>query len=329
MVNHGIAGFQLVGQTGVTLFFVLSGFLITTILLEERQRTGRLDLRRFYVRRIRRLLPALIAMLLIVTPLAWLAGHADAWSSALLALFYSADFAAAGGAPLGTILHTWSLAVEEQFYLIWPLVLLLIAARPRVLLAIACASIVVAAIGTVALDKAGASYLRLLYGPDTRSIGLLLGVALASVRFLGISWPNWKWLTVAGWLGVGGFVVSCIATGPLIPLLVVMPFAALFVVGGSLNGQRWLTWQPLTALGAISYGVYLWDLPLRHLTGTYASSDPVAILGIGVATIAIAALSARTIERAFRAPSTRARGKLMRDLHPSTLEFEQPRLSTD
>jgi peptidoglycan/LPS O-acetylase OafA/YrhL len=305
MLNHGVKGFQLVGQTGVTLFFVLSGFLITTILLEERSRRNRIDLRRFFARRGRRLLPALVVMLAVITPLAWLEGHADAMSSALLALFYSADFAAAAGAPLSTVLHTWSLAVEEQFYLVWPLILIGVAGRPRLLLGVALAGVCASAAAVIALDLAGATYLRLLYGPDTRAAGLLLGAALACLRWIGRMPSVPSWVVALGWLGLGVFVISCVASGPLLPLLVVMPFTALIIVAGALERSGWLAWRPLTALGAISYGVYLWDLPLRRLTNTYGSSEPVAIVGVAALTILIAAVSARSVERAFRAEPRR------------------------
>src|SRR5437870_3842480 len=126
-----IPGFAGGGATGVTLFFALSGFLITALLLEDHARGG-IRWLEFYRRRALRLLPALL--LVVIAFSAWDAKfeRANVARDALAAIFYVANFARARGYQLGSLSHTWSLAVEEQFYFTWPLVLTIVARRPRV-----------------------------------------------------------------------------------------------------------------------------------------------------------------------------------------------------
>jgi peptidoglycan/LPS O-acetylase OafA/YrhL len=272
------------GFLGVDVFFVLSGFLITSILLDAR------SLRGFYVRRAVRLIPALALMLglmWITIPIAQVVvgtAYVDSVSPAqiLASATYTENLSQAFdwlpiSPPLG---HTWSLAAEWQFYLIWPAALL-----------VALRYLSSATVGRVALLLAFASavwravvwngdWLRVWAGPDTHADAILLGCALA----LGVALPFPRWgLAIALIpLSFGGF-----ATGGIL-------IAALAAVSIVQRPPAFLSWRPLGALGTISYGVYLWHVPILQVVAHFLalSGWPIAA---GV-TIVIAALSYRYLE---------------------------------
>ena len=127
------------GWAGVVMFFVLSGYLITRLLLAEISTSGRVDLAAFYVRRAGRLLPALVAVVIVVTILNLARGYPDAVPIGLAGLFYAASWLQAAGIPTPGLGHTWSLSVEEQFYLVWPLVMIGTIAMGRARLALGVA----------------------------------------------------------------------------------------------------------------------------------------------------------------------------------------------
>ena len=234
------------GVVGVTLFFVLSGYLITSLLILEHGASGQVDLRAFVVRRARRLLPALVAVMVLV---AAINGGAGATGSVLadstLTLAYVANWARAMGDPMGMWNHAWSLSIEEQFYLVAPLAFALVA-RARhpgslmvigVVIGLAMASTVLRAI----LIDSGASGARIYFGTDTRADSLLVGCALAACR---ARWPSWQ---PGRWIGPVAMVTLLIVAA--IPL--VNPFwsgsgytiaviASLGVVVGAVRAdQRW------------------------------------------------------------------------------------------
>ena len=170
------------GYLGVDVFFVLSGFLITALLLGERARTGGIDLSRFWARRARRLLPGLVTMLVGVAlwgVVVGLPSPATVRGDVLATLGYVANWrfiAAHTGyfaqyGPPSPMLHTWSLAIEEQFYLLWPLVLIPVARRwgARGVRDIAAAGALLSAAVCVTLAVRGADAARLYYGTDTRA----------------------------------------------------------------------------------------------------------------------------------------------------------------
>jgi peptidoglycan/LPS O-acetylase OafA/YrhL len=255
------------GFYGVDLFFALSGFLITTLLLEERDRTGRIALAAFYRRRAHRLLPGLFTVL---------AAYAVAmWSSPVRALeqiaagaFYTANIVLASGSHLlddTPLVPFWSLAQEEQFYLLWPLLLALLLTRrvreSRIARTLACVLIVLAAY-RVGLRLAGASALRLYCGPDTHADALGLGCLLALLRRGGFRVPQ-----VAGWLGLAALLVAFAllspTAGPIAYGLAPMSIAGALLVGAALEPgllSRCLSFRPLVWLGVISYSLYLWHL---------------------------------------------------------------------
>jgi peptidoglycan/LPS O-acetylase OafA/YrhL len=246
------------GVVGVELFFGLSGYLITSILVREFERTSRISIRSFYLRRALRLLPALIAVIVVAVALAALGAWGDRFrqvtAAAGLSLAYVANWADISG-DLSALGHTWSLSVEEQFYLVWPMVLTVGLVRLGrrnlgiVLLVVAAAI----ALERVWLAAAGdVSFQRLYFGTDTRGDAVLYGAAFA---LLGVR-PHWR---VALYAGVAiGCSVMLLFESFLEYFAYALPFVAL---GSGLIAASSLTtlgWRPLMLVGRISYGLYLW-----------------------------------------------------------------------
>jgi peptidoglycan/LPS O-acetylase OafA/YrhL len=276
----------LAGLVGVNLFFVLSGFLITNILVHERAATGRLDLRRFYERRVRRLFPALVAMLVATGVVMVVLGQLSHYiGPALVSLFYVSDIAKAATYDLGYVGHTWSLAMEEQFYLLWPAVVLFV---PGVLIGI---------VGSIALQLVlvGIDHNNLAqFRPDVRADAILWGCLIALVPFRP---PRWAVLASA---------VGLVA----IALTFVWPYAiglssalSAVVVAGAAHVARPLSWRPLVRVGEISYGMYLWHaIPVGLLMSQTLAGNVLAMITVVVITFVLALISERWIERPFRKP---------------------------
>ena len=171
--HAGVPGVHGAGGVGVTAFFVLSGWLITSGLLREAA-TGGVDLPRFWGRRVRRLVPALVVVVAVVTALGLALGDPGIASpaTALVALLFLGDWPAALGVPMGALGHTWSLAVEEQFYLLWPWVLAFAARRGR---ASALVNGTLAASAALAWWLAASHPSAAFYLPWTRMWELALG----------------------------------------------------------------------------------------------------------------------------------------------------------
>lgn len=320
------------GYLGVDVFFVLSGYLITSILLAEHARAARIDLRRFWIRRVRRLSPALLSLMPAVAAYALLFARADELGAlrrdALATLAYLANWQAifvhksywqmfAAPSPLE---HTWSLAIEEQFYLLWPLVVVLLlgvlrlSRRSFFWVTLACA---LASAASLWLRFDPEDTARAYFGTDTRAAAILLGAAYAS-RPLHAPLPTWLreglgvfallglgllcvWLEGRDpWLYHGGFWLTELATLVLI---------ACANARGSSVVERLLALRPLTYLGTISYGVYLWHWPIfcvltperLHLPGW-------SLVGLRLGlTLAIAVVSYRFFERPIREHGLRVR----------------------
>ncbi len=295
---HLELGWMRGGYLGVDVFFVLSGFLISTLLIREWTKHGRIDLKGFWVRRARRLLPAMLVVLAAVAAFAVFLAQpeqlSDIRSQGLASLFYVTNWARAAEktsyfdtfAAKSPLEHYWSLAIEEQFYVVWPLVVMaLFTWRSRAKGTLDRARRYDVPLGLVGLIGAAASatLMAVLYSPDNSSLyfrtdtrvqGLLIGVALAALfdavgRRLMAAPP--AWLVPAGWaaglaflvaivtdvtpawLYQGGFLLIAVLTAVVILAAMAHPRSSL---------DRALSVRPLRFFGRISYGLYLWHWPV-------------------------------------------------------------------
>jgi peptidoglycan/LPS O-acetylase OafA/YrhL len=309
------------GFLGVEIFFVLSGFLITSILLEEHARRGVVSFGRFYARRVRRLLPALVvvaaaiaAYVVIVRP----AGSAATLRELVPALLYVDNWYQAFAEPPQTMIgHAWSLSVEEQFYLVWPVVLLFALRRGgRSVVAVALGGTLVFAAIRAAEWELGASARYVYSAFEGRAATLLLGCALAIMASRGLLngraarrvgtlalAPALVVIAVglvgvnlsAGQLYGGGLTVFSLAVGVVLANLVMWP--------GPLNAM--FEWAPVVWVGQISYGLYLWHQPIYFATRDHITINAIAVAVALPASFLAAALSARFVERPFRARAAR------------------------
>jgi len=327
------------GLLGVGVFFTLSGFLITDILISQWARLGRIKLGDFWLHRARRLLPALFVMLAVVT--AWVtvadrvrlgglrtavgaaAAYFSNWYLIARNQSYFARFA-----PPAPLDHLWSLAVEEQFYLLWPLLLLAGLIALRTLHAAAAWLIVPTAILTAAsaymmftLYQPGMDPTRVYEGTDTRAFGLLIGAMLA------LAWPSAgergtdsatrassRWaralLDAAGLAGLAGIGLMIWRVGQYSPFayrggLVLLSVATAAVVAAtaypaSIVGRA-LGWRPLRWIGVRSYGIYLWHFPVIVMTSQPNVKPGLLLAGLQIAAcILLAALSWQLVEEPIR-----------------------------
>jgi peptidoglycan/LPS O-acetylase OafA/YrhL len=296
--QHFIFGAVLMGASGalgVTLFFVLSGYLITGLLLAEERVTGRVNLRSFYERRIRRLMPALGALVVVLTVL----GIAtQPW----IALAYLSNWYVRFNGSMGLLTHTWTLGIEEQFYIVWPVAFLLLARSRRAML-VGLVGIIL--ISVVLRDEIGS-----VMHADALAGGALLALWGGRVP---------RWLGVIGWVAIG--ILMFLPGDPREPEWTVGAIAAVAVVGSGLAP----TWRPLVWLGTISYGLYLWNYPVAAtiLDRAGGTSLPVfvALMVAGVVlSISLAVISERWVERPFR------RSRAVRDPdHGTALPLPTPR----
>ncbi|MEX2293325.1 MAG: acyltransferase family protein [Acidimicrobiales bacterium] len=315
------------GFLGVDVFFALSGYLITGLLLTERAMTGRIDIVRFWSRRLRRLLPALLLVIGVVT-IAWVQspdGPPEGFrldAVAGLGLVANWRFAAAGNSYFAAhhvpaaLEHLWSLGIEEQFYLLWPFMLLGVIAlgglhRRWILLVATLGGAAASALLMATLAHTDTSTARIYFGTDTRAQGLLLGAGLAVVLYdrpirttqatrrasnviaaLGLAAVAVLINQLSGsdrWLYQGGFTLAAISAVAVIAAVSASPECI---------PARLLSLAPLRWLGLISYGVYLWHWPLRisltsEVTGLHGTALVVGRMG---ASIALAAVSFAVVE---------------------------------
>jgi peptidoglycan/LPS O-acetylase OafA/YrhL len=276
------------GRLGVALFFVLSGFLITSLLQSEEARTGTISLRRFYIRRARRLLPALFALVVVTAGVLWGLGRsAEIPLDSAAALFYFADVVGAVGLGLGLLGHTWSLAVEEQFYLVWPASLRRLG---RAKVAIACWVILIVVVVVRWLlpelrTTPAESFLRV----DALAAGCLLGLFRPKIP---------RGAVPLGWIGLAMLFVGRFPE----PLeLTAITIIGPILVGGAAPGV--LAWRPLVRIGEISYGLYLWHfIPAVFLKPLTITGNVAAMAAVLVISIGLALVSERWIERPWRMP---------------------------
>jgi peptidoglycan/LPS O-acetylase OafA/YrhL len=340
------------GFLGVDVFFVLSGFLITDLLATQYDRVGRLNLKDFWSRRARRLLPALALMLVVVTAAATVIepGQGASLRLALLAavtytsnwyqiLHHVSYFAALGlftaPPPLD---HLWSLAIEEQFYLIWPLLLWLIILRLNGRRARVTATLILAALSALAmaLEYSPGDPSLVYYGTDTHASALLIGAALALAfplaTLMSLPIAQVRRLDAAGVVGLvllawaaGHFSGNDRAVYPF-GLIVAAVGAAGLVAAAAGTGviAAMTSLPPLRWVGIRSYGIYLWHWPVIALAGAITGPGPTSpwlwLIEAGVS-IALACASWEFVERpilrdGFLATCSRWRAALDEALRP-------------
>lgn len=298
VVAFHYTGFPFGGGSGVDLFFVLSGFLITTLLIEEMSEAGRISLSGFYARRARRLLPALIVMLAAFSVISLAKGH-DPLGDLGRFGFYTGNITKAFIAPHAPdtgLNHLWSLAEEEQFYLVWPLlVFLFLRTRQHFIFVTVLAGALVLYRAGLALH--GASPARLSFAPDTHSDGLVIGAACAILlqrRALRVpeGWLPW---IVIGFSAIVVFPPANIAHEiVVVPLCELLCVALIIAAVTASSLAVALSWQPLVFLGKISYSLYLWHFMIWWALGWH---DPLLALAIS---LTAAWLSSKFVEQRFR-----------------------------
>jgi peptidoglycan/LPS O-acetylase OafA/YrhL len=314
------------GYLGVDLFFVLSGFLITSLLLAEHAATGAIALSSFWIRRARRLFPALLSLMPAIALYSRFFAHPDELArvraDALTTLGYMANWHAifsqksywelfAAPSPLE---HTWSLSIEEQFYVVWPIAVALLLRRrsPGSVLALALVLVALSVAQMLALfdpDRTSRVYL----GTDTRAAGILAGAALATVITPGATFTaravrKLDALGVLAALGLGVAWWKLDGNSPLLYRggLWLTELAALVLIACAVAGERslvgrMLAFRPLTFVGTISYGLYLWHWPVNVFLAPERVHVGVWLHVLRFAvTFAIAIVSYRFFERPIR-----------------------------
>ncbi|MGG0359618.1 acyltransferase family protein [Bacillus tropicus] len=319
------------GFLGVTVFFVLSGYLITDILAMEWKRNKRIDLKKFWLSRARRLLPGMLVMLVIT--LAWITiFHSSLLGKmrgdSIAALFYVSNWWYIyhklsyfdNFNQISPLNHFWSLAVEEQFYVVWPFIISLgfyyIKKHSRMILLI-CLGAFASALAMAILYEPGVDPSRIYYGTDTRAFSLLIGAVLALV------WPSnrlankiipkarfildvvggialiiilvmfWKTNQYDPFLYKGGMVLLSIATALLVANLA-HPASRI---------AQFLRFRPLRWVGVRSYGIYLWHYPILTLTTPKVNAGDFSLIRATLQfllIILIAQISWKFIEKPIR-----------------------------
>ncbi len=298
------------GLVGVTLFFVLSGYLITSLLIAEQRERGLVDLRGFVLRRARRLLPALLVVIVLVALIGVLLGESGWVGDSFLTLAYVANWARASGDGMGLWNHAWSLSIEEQFYFVAPLGFALLARFRRPESRAVIGGLVLLVLGStvtrVVLIGAGMSDERIYFGTDTRADALLVGCAFAAAT---ARWPSWR---PRRWMGSVALLVLLVVA-VVSPVDVLWPgsmytvavLASLAVVACAARSGRHggiLASPALGWIGERSYSLYLVHVPVFMLLGAAVGDfQPVVRVGIAVGlSVLLGAILYQYVERPFR-----------------------------
>ena len=301
------------GHLGVDMFFALSGFLITGLLIDETQRTGRIAFGKFYARRAIRLLPALLIVIAVFAALGLVT-----WLQVGAGLFYFANWVTATDHDMGPFIHMWSLSVEEQYYWVWPVLLLvggrLVArlgrsregrpalrrSKPMRVTVVAC-SLVLLVLSAVLHVLWGAQSSMTQFATLTRMDAMLVGSMMAAL----MPWMMKRWARILPWVGA---VMCVVAAGLMfvdsltVTYQLVTPWIfGLCCAGVAATPAHWLTvrllsLKPVVWVGKLSYGIYLWHMPL-YMTLPLGASPTVRTAEIAVLTLLAAALSYYLVER--------------------------------
>jgi peptidoglycan/LPS O-acetylase OafA/YrhL len=286
------------GLIGVDIFFVLSGFLITTILLRELQETGEISLPNFYWRRSLRLFPALGILVAFELVRAVCCQHpADILEATLVGAVYLQNWNNMFGfAPGDYMGHTWSLATEEQFYMLWPLALPLIFRRHS--LAWIGAAIALMVVSRELAYHYGLTRAALDFSPGLRPVGLLIGCALAflpirSWRLPGSLGP----FLMLGVVMVALFEERSYVSAPLMASLLAAGLIACLQHPSTLTTA--LSWEPVVYVGKISYGLFLFHAPIFYLGERFKPATPLHLYASGliVFIFMVAVLSYEFVEK--------------------------------
>jgi peptidoglycan/LPS O-acetylase OafA/YrhL len=308
------------GFIGVDVFFVISGFLITGLLMREREATGSISFVRFYARRVRRLAPAGLLVLGVTSAAVWLLwspldrGAIMTDAAAAVSSVANIRFALSAGGYFAAVstpspfLHYWSLSLEEQFYLVWPALMLLAtrARRPR-RAALVVVLVVTAASLALELFLSGGAANWAFYALPARAWQLGLGglLALAELQILRLR-AGVRGLAAAAGLGAiaaAAFLLTDADSYPSLAALVPTVGAALVIAGGLSLPGRLLALPPLRGLGLISYSLYLWHWPLLVIGGLVAGDGGLELpakLGLMALAVGLAAATYRFIEQPVR-----------------------------
>lgn len=319
------------GFLGVTVFFVLSGYLITDLLINEFEKNGRIDFKSFWIKRFRRLIPALVLML--VALVTWITLFQRSFLEGLreevaAAFFYVSNWYYilqdhsyfTKFAPPSPLQHMWSLAVEEQFYIIWPILMLLaltfIRSKGKLAIFIVLLSFI-SAEAMAFMYSPDADPSRVYFGTDTRAFSILLGAALAFV------WPSAKLspnvtpdlkkvLNIAGLVSLGILIILMIFTqedgsflyyGGMYLASAVTAVLIAVIVHPANSIAKIFSIKPLLWIGERSYGIYIWHFPIIVLLGIAVKTDEIngmKILLALVLTFILSALSYRFVENPIR-----------------------------
>ncbi len=296
------------GFVGVDLFFVLSGFLITRLLIDEQVGRGRISLRAFYIRRALRLLPPLVAMVAVVSAVALVAdaplledrlGPRTFWALSFLANWHDVVTGTHGG-PFS---HLWSLSVEEQFYVVWPIVVVGVVRRwgTAAVAQVSGLLALVAAAATIRGRASGTPGFDLYFGTHSHGAILLLagawlGASPALLDRLPARWA--RRLGVFGLIGLGllacspdrfsvirldrfALIHAGLGYGPIVGV-------SLVLVASAVVQPDWgpMAWRPLQEIGRRSYGIYLWHIPMFWIGPVVAPTLDPRITVIGGALVA-------------------------------------------
>jgi peptidoglycan/LPS O-acetylase OafA/YrhL len=313
------------GYVGVSVFFTLSGFLITRLLIDEHAANGRIDPVRFWGRRLRRLMPASLACLLAVAALGAAGAFGDVptlGGDLLGAVLQVANWVQIGGETsyaeqvLGVrnpLDHYWSLAIEEQFYWLWPLVAAGVLGRRRrgaIVVGLTAAAMIAAPV-IAAVWGADAAY----WSTPARAAEILLGASLAYLVH-GIRRQPGPAVAAAGWPALAMILWAAVrwpaGSGPAydgrLPVLALASAVLILAVQQRSPLRRALAWKPLVGLGSISYGVYLYHWPIFVLVGRHRPGGKLVTFVVEVAiTLAVAAASYRWLEHPIRRGAGRPR----------------------